>query len=369
MPWPLIAALAGKVLGGVIGGGALGGAAGGAGAAAGAGGAGAAGAASGGIGGAMGGAGGGMMGGKGIMGMMGGGGGGQQQGGGGMMGGIMNIAKMPMNNMNQNADQVIGMLEAQDGALISPELLSYMSKTLGQGQATGQSIQPPQVQTPQISTGAPAPSTGITSATEGMVPVQNQPVGTPAQTMADPMPGTPAMPTVQNPNGGAAPELTTAVNTPENPTGAKANTAPEGKITNPMGDILGTMAANNGKYQTDQRGVTQVTESSNIMGDAMKKAKKGNILGAGLAIVSGTMNQASQMRRQAREEEQWGSEMERQMKRSSAYNDPNSVYYAAKDGASINPSNPPLWHQNNNLNSMMYSADGYMKGGKLKLKC
>src|SRR5688572_10145153 len=137
MPWPLIAALAGKVLGGGIGGGALGGAAGGAGAAAGAGGAGAAGAASGGIGGAMGGAGGGMMGGKGIMGMMGGGGGGQQQGGGGMMNGIMNIAKMPMNNMNENADQVVGMLEAQDGALISPELLNYMSKTLGQGQATG----------------------------------------------------------------------------------------------------------------------------------------------------------------------------------------------------------------------------------------
>jgi len=367
MPWPLIAALAGKVLGGVIGGGALGGAAGGAGAAAGAGGAGAAGAASGGIGGAMGSAGGGMMGGKGIMGMM--GGGGQQQGGGGMMGGIMNIAKMPMNNMNENADQVVGMLEAQDGALISPELLNYMSKTLGQGQATGQPVQTPQVQTPQISDAPASPAVAVPSATEGMNQVQNQPTGGASDMMTQPMPGTPAAPTVDNPNGGAAPELQSAVTTPTNPTGATANKAPQGKITNPMGDILGTMAANNGKYQTDARGVTQVTESSNIMGDAMSKAKKGNILGAGLAIVSGTMNQASQMRRQAREEEQWGSEMERQMKRSSAYNDPNSVYYAAKDGASINPSNPPLWHQNNNLNSMMSSPNGYMKGGKLKLKC
>lgn len=362
MPWPLIAALAGKVLGGVIGGGALGGAAGGA---AGAGATGAAGSAAGGIGG------GGMMGGAGnIMGMMGGGGGGgQQQGGGGMMGGIMNMAKMPMNNMNQNADQVIGMLKAQNGALISPELLSYMSKNLGQGQTTGQPIETPQIQAPEINPGPVAQSTAsVTSATEGMVPVQNQPMGTPAQTMAEPMPGTPAMPTVQNPSGGA-PEMTSAVASPTNPTGAKANEAQGGSMTNPMGSILGTMAANNGQYQTDQRGVTQVTESSDIMGDAMAKAKKGNIVGAGLAVVSGTMNQASQMRRQAREEEQWGSEMERQMKRSSAYNDPNSVYYAAKDGASINPSNPPLWHQNNNLTSMMSSEDGYMKGGKLKLKC
>lgn len=361
MPWPLVAALAGKVLGGAIGGGALGGAAGGAGASA-------AGASAGGIGGAMGG---GMMGkAGGLMNMMGGGGGQQQgQGGGGMMNGIMNVAKMPINNMNQNADQVIGMLEAQDGALISPELLSYMSKTLGQGQTTGQPIAQPQVPDMQINPGPVAPSTAsVTSATEGMVPVQNAPTNTPAQTMAEPMPGTPAMPTVQNP-AGESPELTSAVASPENPTGAKANKATSGGITNPMGSILGTMSANNGKYQTDERGVTQVTESSNIMGDAMGKAKKGDIVGAGLAVISGTMNQASQMRRQAREEEQWGSEMERQMKRSSAYNDPNSVYYAAKNGASIDPSNPPLWHQNNNLTSMMSSAPGYMKGGKLKLKC
>jgi hypothetical protein len=190
------------------------------------------------------------------------------------------------------------------------------------------------------------------------VPVQNQPTDTPAQTMGNPLPGAAQMPTVDNPS----------VSTPTNPTGAPANEA-SGSANNPISSILGTMSANNGQYQTDERGVTQVTESSDIVGDALGKASKGDLLGAGLAVVSGMTNQQSQVRRQGREEEQWNSEMERQMKRSSAYNDPNSVYYAAKNGASINPSNPPLWHQNNNLTSMMGSGDGYKKGGKMKVKC
>lgn len=197
----------------------------------------------------------------------------------------------------------------------------------------------------------------LTAQNQG-VPVQNQPTDTPAQTMGNPLPGAPQMPTVESPT----------IETPVNPTGASATNAPG---SNPVSSILGTMMANNGQYQTDNRGVTQVTETSDIMGDALGKASKGNLIGAGLAVVSGITNQRAQMRRQGREEEQWNSDMERQMKRSSAYNDPNSVYYAAKDGASIDPSNPPLWHQNNNLSSMMNggATQVYKMGGKLKMKC
>lgn len=347
MPWPIIAAVAGKVLGGALGGAAAGGAGG----------------AAGGIGGALGGAAGGSGAAGGaassagnIMGMMGGGGGGGQQGGGGMMNGIMNIAKKPMNDMNENMEQVEGMLKAQNGAFLSPEFINYIAKTTGQGQSVGQMPQAPQVSQMQISPELSKPS-GITTPElgAGMAPVQNQPTDTPAQNMAQPMPGAQPMPSIQNPTGAnqqvSAPEMQSAVASPTNPTGAKANEAKSGGVMNPVGSILGTMSANNGKYKTDDRGVTQVTESSDIMGDAMGKAKKGDIVGAGLAIVSGQMNQMSQMRRQAREEAQWGSEMERQMKKSSAYNDPNSVYYAAKNGASVSAILSNI--KKNNLSSMM----------------
>ena len=396
MPWPL---LAGLLAGGgaAAGAGAAAGGAAAAGAGTAAAGAGAAGAAAGGVGGAAGAAGG-ASGAGGLMskmgGMMGGGGG----GGGGMMQGLMSKIPMPhktdMSGLFANSDasegpsvqpgvnpnasaqrdnenpnrpwlrqQVMngGKIKMQNGGMLDPGFFEYLSKVTGQGAdnaagaVAGQQVQP-ELKIPENFMQQPEAPAAIDVTGNQGVAVENAPPSPTAEAMA-PMPGAAPMPTIPNQTVDPANQTVGEVNQPG------SATPDTGKMTDPMSSVMGLMSANKGQYETDERGITQAPDSGEAMGDAMGKLKKGDVLGAAMGAMSHVVGKQSALRRQKREEEQWGSQMEQAQKHSSVYNDPNSVYYAAKDGAAINPS---LAKQNNNLNSN-YENGGttrkYMGGG------
>jgi len=334
MPWPLLAAIPG-IIGAVGGGGAAAGI--------GAGAAGAAGAAAGGIGAGAGaagaagatGAGGMMAGGKGLMGMMGGKGGGGQ-GGGGMMKGIMGLAKKPDEMFSAAQNGLVDMLNAADGAGIDLSALEYLKKIQGN--------QPEVLATP--------PTQGIDPASlapgANMSAVQPQvlPEGGVQPSIA--MPDQTAMPSVQQPMGqpGSMPGPTSVMPpstmTPENPDSKTSLPgANQGKTgmggAKMVGSLMGMMGK--GEYSKDDRGVTQVTESSNVLGNSISKIDPKNpasLVTAGFALVGGKMHQMSEKRRAVREEAQLGSDFQRAQQASSVYADPNSAYYSAKDGAPIN---------------------------------
>jgi hypothetical protein len=319
MPWPAIAAIAGKVLGGLAASGAGAGAAG----AAGAGGAGASG-----IGGMLGGGGGGMMGGKGIMGMMGG-----QGGGGGQAGGMMqNIAGKIGSTGAAVQGGLVNMLEAQDGLLIDPKLFDYLSKMQGtEGQA-------PAMGNPPV-----ADNTAMASGLEAQTPqVQGQDV----PDAAGSAPPVNPMTQVPDPNQQVADPARQPAQqqtiTPGNPSDLKtnlpgANQGPPGKgAAGQISSLMGMMGK--GNYTTDQRGVTQVSETSDVLGNSVKKfdpKKPGSAITATAAFVTGIAKQQSEQRRARREEAQLASDFSRAQQASSVYADPNSVYYSAKDGAPV----------------------------------
>jgi hypothetical protein len=245
------------------------------------------------------------------------------------------------NSAEMQAVRKGGKIRYQMGGGIDPAFFDYLSKVTGQGQQ--------QLQVPDNFMQPPAaPEMTAQDPTQMAGAVQNPPTDTPAQNMGQPMPGQQPMPTIDDPMAGA--NTVGKVNQPGDP---KADT---GKMTDPMSAVMGTMASNKGQYATDERGVTEVPDSGEAMGDAMGKLKKGDVLGAAMGAMSHMVGKRSAMRRNIREEEQWGSQMEQAMKHSSVYNDPNSVYYAAKDGAAI----PGKMKQNNNLTSMM----AYQNGGR-----
>lgn len=308
MPWPAIAAIAGKIIGGL-------GASGAAGA-----GVGASGASAGGIGG--------MLNGSSLMGMM----GGNSGAGGGKSGGMMQnmMQNAPHKKMEQAGQAfqsgLVNMLSAQDGASITPELLNYMSKIQG-AQNT-------------------VPDLGADNS--GMVPQGSlDPSQSASSVMMDQMKMNQAsMPSIDNPQASGtsieAPNQAQGSITPENPNDMKTqlpgqNQGPAGKsAASQIGSLMGMMGK--GNYTTNDQGVTQVTETSDIMGNALKKVDPKNpasLVTAGVALVGGKVKQMSEMRRANREEEQLRSDFQRAQQASSVYADPNSVYYSAKDGAPI----------------------------------
>lgn len=329
MPWPAIAAIAGKVIGGLGAAGAAGG------------GAGAAGASAGGIGGMLGGGGGGMMGGKGLMGMMGGaGGGGGQGGGGGMMQGIMQQA--PHKKMSEAGAAIQGglvnMLEAQDGLGINPQLLGYLSKMQGSfAENPALTGNTPIGQTPAVTDNATMASGLEPGANMAQVPAQDLPdAAGSAPSIA--MPDQSGMPSLQNPMGQPQQQSMT----PSNPDDMKTNLPganqgpPKKGAAGTIGSLMGMMGK--GNYTTDSRGVTQVSESSDILGNSMKKIDPKNpasLVTAAVSFVGGKVQQASEKRRAVREEAQLASDFSRAQQASSVYADPNSVYYSAKDGAPV----------------------------------
>jgi hypothetical protein len=350
MPWPAIAAIAGKVLAG-------GAAAGAAGGAAGAGAAGAAGGAAGGGGmlsGLMGGGGGGGLMSK-MGGMMGGGGSG---GGGGISGMIPQIGKSVMGMMQKNknqghtaqrstpANQYLGnqtatetMNVARGGKIkrpsyqmggMSPEFFDYLGKLTGQGlQNAGQTMDYADTQ-------------GIQNAVQGAEQSE-----------------------IQLPeNFGQAPEATGNV-VPE----PGANQGPK---------ILGSPAAMGAQSQnlaepmpgqesqmdqvvnteTQQLEQMQAEQDANSTGDAAKgafdKVKSGDVIGAGLMLADHFIGKRSANREMVRQEQIAQGLHDQQQQRGSVYANQGSVY-SAKHGAAI----PGKMKQNNNLTSMMnYRAGG-----------
>lgn len=384
MPWPLIAGLVAKVGAGALASGA-GAAAGGAGATAA--GTTAATTAAGGIGGAATG-GGGLMGKMG--GMMSGGGGG---GGGGMMSKAMGMIPMPhktsmaglmansgasrgpsvqpgsnpnasaqRDNENPNRPWLRqqankgGKIKMQNGGMLDPGFFDYLSKVTGQGASPAPQVQAPVeipdnfMQQPEN----PGPVDVGVGAGQGTA-VENPPASPTAAAMA-PMPGATPPPAMPKSMGGPDQTVDPANQTVGEVNQPGSGPADTGKMGDPLSTVTGLMSSNKGQYETDERGVTVAPDSGEAVGASMDKLKKGNVLGAAAGMMSHIVGKQSALRRQKREEEQWGSQMEQAQKHSSVYNDPNSVYYAAKDGASIDPS---LAKQNNNLVGMM----AYQNGG------
>jgi len=320
MPWPAVAAIAGKVLGGAAAGGGGGGM----------------------LSGLMGGGGGGGLMSK-MGGMMGGGGSG---GGGGMSGMIPQIGKSVMGMMQKNknqghtaqrstpANQYLGnqtatetMNVARGGKIkrpsyqmggMSPEFFDYLGKLTGQGlQNAGQTMDYADTQGIQNAvqgieqletTGNVVTETGANQGPQ--VLGSDAAMGIESQNLGEPMPGQESQ----------------------------------------MDQVVNT--------ETQQLEQMQAEQDANSTGDAAKgafdKVKTGDVIGAGLMLADHFIGKRSANREMVRQEQIAQGLHDQQQQRGSVYANQGSVY-SAKDGAAI----PGKMKQNNNLASMMnYRAGG-----------
>ena len=224
---------------------------------------------------------------------------------------------------------------AQFGMPLNTSMIDWMNKMSNTGQAAG-NVAGLNMQAPQ------APQMTAPNPTQGPGMVQNPPASPSGQAMnMSTFPGN-QTPNMNNPMAGMSIPVGSTDYIASGPGGM-------GK------EIVGSQGKND--YQTDEMGITKIRKQD-TQGQA-NAMMKGNFLGAAFNRLATTIGGMSDRRRQRRELQQAESLHNQDLAQSSAYNDPNSVYYAAKDGAAINPS---LMKQNNNLIGMMQS---YQDGGKL----
>ena len=298
---------------------------------------------------------------------------------GGMGGQMKGMAgKMAMQAANDVFSGVQGMLmkknggnipKYQDGGMggFDPATLDWLKKQTGGGAGGGaedaMAIPDNFMQAPE----APGSEPLVPGPGEGQgVPVANAPTNTPAQQMGQPMPG--QAPPPMNLNDPNAPAAGTDMNTGQveqnnaSQAAAPAQAKSSMMSTNPVGSIMSIAGQqkDGNDYAKDSEGYTAVSETSDTMGGAMDNLKQGDIIGAGLELVAGTVAQKSQQRKRTRELQIAEGMHDRSQQNQSVYSDPNSVYYSAKDGAPISQGAM----KKNNIAGMMQGGGGIM--GMLK---